>query len=1057
MRWHYILLFLFLCAAATPAAALNPVNVSVTSGKDWLIADGTDTAPITITVTDATNMPIPGADLAISFNTSAWSVRDPILKTDGSGSAQTLFLPTTKSGTAFITVSATVAGLTPGPVIGTLVQKIDAGTPYATRNSYPSVATVASTNNLTVSVTDKYGNPVTGLRLPNSVGFVTTSSGSGGFSDGMGNLVKTASVLLNGTGYATISYRLDTKAGDNFVMIAPPSPLGPSLIDITGIGDSQPYSIIQSVSPSGNPPYVMADGVSQATIDYYLYDEWGNPSTNQEIDITTSIGEEKTFTTNQNGHATILYGPKLDAGFYYITATAVNNESVKVAQTLQFVSGKPTSMLLTASPQTMASRDANPNMTAGVIAKVIDEKGNPVKGETVDFRIEKSDSTPYPRTQDPAIGSGGVTTTAVGAPIPIITDVDGQAILTFYPGAFPTSGQAGWNANAQGTVIVNATWVGKDATVTQLINLSYKNYPFLSVYTDVNPKTVQVGGAVDVSVQLKGDGWAMWPLPIDVVLCTDRSATMLYNQSIDAFGNLVDESPNDRMVDAMNAANAFVSKTTPGKDRIGLVSFGDPPYSIALLYPTGNTGYDKNISGVAFRAGNDYVCSPNDCKDTPADRDSTDDIAYVNAHYPGHGAKGKNYNALNVETGVALEAPLTYDQTQIKNAINSMVPAGGTPMRGALYWSVKQIINDPAIVAHQRDGSVRAIVLLTDGKWATGGDPQGTENSPTSPSIKSYPELGTLGTGSVITWAKSNGIKIFTIALVGSPNSTTDAPNIAELQAYADKTGGKAYVANSGLDLNRIYSDIAGELREEASINTHVALDFTNVQVNASSQPGNQVFEYMYLSPNKSTYVVPPLGLPYVRDDTANWTNNQMFTFDPGNITVNQVWRVNFTLRVLTGGNIKVLSSNTSKVTFVGSPNSVDIPDTFITAIPAGTEMGPQNIPFTIHFENPPRTNPDSDKQIASMIWDVTYGGKDTSISQQIWVAPLYSEAYQYVDTIVTPRAQDMVTYNMAISNLKPGQYKVKVIGHVNDANDASDIATINIPEDIPVAQIRIQ
>ena len=42
MRWHCILLFLFLCAAASPAAALNPVNVGVTASKAWIIADGTD-------------------------------------------------------------------------------------------------------------------------------------------------------------------------------------------------------------------------------------------------------------------------------------------------------------------------------------------------------------------------------------------------------------------------------------------------------------------------------------------------------------------------------------------------------------------------------------------------------------------------------------------------------------------------------------------------------------------------------------------------------------------------------------------------------------------------------------------------------------------------------------------------------------------------------------------------------------------------------------------------------------------------------------------------------
>ena len=1057
MRWHCIILFLFLCAAVAPAAALHQVNVDVATSKDWVIADGTDSSLIIITVTDGVKKPIAGADLVITIDKSTWNVRDPILKTDGSGNAQTLFLPTTKSGTATITVSVTVAG-TPVPVTATLVQKIDAGTPYASWRSYPSVATVASTHNITVGVVDRYGNPVTSKRLANSVGFVTTSSGSGGFPDGMANLVKTASVLLNDTGFATIPFRLDTKAGDNFVMITPPSPLTTSLIAITGIGDSIPYSIIQSVSPPGNPPYVMADGVAQASIDYYLYDEWGNPSTDQKILITTSAGEEKTFTTNQDGRATIIYGPKLSAGFYFITATAVENQSVKVFQALQFVSGSPKDMLLTASPQTMASGDVNPNMVGNIIAKVIDEKGNPVKGETVDFRIESSDSAPYPRAKDgdPEIEYGGVRTKDIGARIPIITDGDGQAILNFYPGAFPKNGEIGWNANAQGKVTVSATWVGKEAPVVRSIALSYKNYPFLSVYTDVIPKTVQVGGAVDISVRLKGDGWALQPKPIDVVLCTDRSATMLNNESINSDGRLVVESPNDRMVDAMNAANAFVGQTM-GQDRIGLVSFGDPAGGFAVLYDTGNPTRDPYKSPFAWRAGRDFLCvEGGKCKDNAGYHDITDDKIYVNAHYGGHGTTGKDYRISGVSLGYYVESPLTYDKTQITNAINSMVPAGGTLTRRALYNSVKQIVNNP------RDGAVRAIILLSDGKWNVGGDPRGIITSPFS--VESYPEvppgpMGTPGTGSVITWAKNNGIKVFTIALVGTDMS--DQPNVAEFQAYADETGGKAYVANSGLDLKQIYIDIAGALREEASIDTHVALDFTNVEVNAPQiLPGKDVFDYMYIGPDRSTYIVPPLPADQkpAFNDKANWDLYQKFTFDPGTIKINEEWRVNFTLITKVEGNIKVLSSKTSNVKFTGTEGSIDIPDTFITAIPPGKEKGPEGIVFTINFEDPPRTNPDSDKKIASLIWDVHYEGKDTSISQQIWVAPIYSEAYQYKDTLPPlPRAADWDSYNMVISDLRPGQYKVKVIGHVSDANDASDIAIITIPEDVPNAQIRIQ
>jgi hypothetical protein len=1058
MRWPYILVFLLLCAVISPAVANDPVNLGATLSKDWIIADGIDTSTLTITVTDGVNKPIAGADILISVEKAPWNVRDTALKTDSTGTAQTLFLPTTQSGTATITVSASVPNnaFIPGP--RTLTQKIDAGTPYVWKASYPSVGSVASFQNISVRISDRNGNPVTSLRLPNAVGFVTTGSGSGGFLDREGNLAKSVSVALNDTGYASTTLRLDTKAGDNYVMIRPPVPLIQTLITIEGIGNGIPYSIIQSVSPPGNPPYIMANLEDQATIDYYLYDEWGNPSTDQEIFITTSAGEDLTFSTNQEGRASLTYGPKQTAGLYTIVATAVENKTVSVVQTLQFVSGDPTDMILTASPQTMPSRDVNKGIVGRVIAKVIDEKGNPVKGETVTFQMEKSVSDPSQRTWEPAIEYGGSWTNKTGVSIPIKTDVDGLAVLNFYPGAFPLLGEPHYNANSQGTVKISAAWGAKKGAVVRTIDLSYKNYPFLSVYTDVIPRTVQVGNRVDVSVRLKGDGWALQPKPIDVILLTDRSATMLYNSSVST-GRYVEELPgkptlNDRMVDAMRAGVTFVEETRGKEDRIGVVSFGSPPGGIAALYDTGQVD-TKYISIWGYRAGRDFKCNATEtCRETILYKDTSDDGRYVDAHYPGHTKKGKDYRVNGVEWPVYVESPFLYvttDKTRITNAINSMVPSGGTNMRQALYEGVRMFLDDPG----KRAGSVKAIILLSDGRWNVGGDPTGVDQSIFT--ATTYPEISSMkGPGSVVTWAKDNNIKIFTIALLGS--DPDDQPNLEQLRAYADETGGEDYVAASGLELGEIYRRIAGELREEASIDTKVTLDFENIEVNNQIAAGGSVLSYVPI-PDRSTYIVPPAPLPPEwRDDSAVWGVTQKLNFDPGTIKVNQEWRMNVTFQPNTEGNIKVLSSQTSKVTFVGTVGSVDIPDTFITAIPVGTERGPQGISFAIHFADPARRNEESDTKIASLRWKIDYDvkGRDPSISQQIWVAPIYSEAYQYKETIVTPRGEDTVDYNLVISDLRPGLYKVKVIGHVSDANDASDIATFNIPEDLPDAKIKI-
>jgi hypothetical protein len=1047
-----------------------PQNVVITSSKDWIVANGADSALLTIAVTDGGNNPVSGADLVLSAS-APWQLQDSALKTDGSGKAQTLFLPTTKGGTAVIAASASVQGLTVTSVTATQFQNIDAGpsTPYSMKPVYPGTATVGSSITIAVQVTDKYKNPVTSRRVPTNVTFLTTTNGTGAFLDEMGNRLKGISVPLNETGWAAATFQTATQEGDNYVGIIPPAPLLSLLIDVMGIGDSIPFSIAQSVSPAGNPPFVPADKNSRATIDYYLFDQWGNPSANQGIQIVTSVGENKIFYTNGEGRASILYGPKVTAGYYSLTATAVENSSVSISQTLRFGSMDPTDMLLTASPQTMASLDVNPNMAAGVIAKVIDPNGNPVKGQNVTFRIENSDNATFVETQPPAIGSGGINTTVVGDPKQATTDENGQAILDYYPGAFPKPKEPGYNQTATGTTTISASWEGPNGTVIRSVNLTYKNYPFISVYTEVNPRTVKVGDLVDVSVRLKGDGWALQPKPIDVILCTDRSTSMLYNESIVGGILAPDESPNDRMVDAMNAADTFVDQTNPDRDRIGVISFGSPAnQGVARLFNASSTsittlylGAEKN----AWRAGRDYNCKVGHQCDDSKDRDNlTDKSAFIMNTYLGHGLTGRVYasNPSDPSTAwVHVESPLTNNKTSLKQAIHSIVPAGGTPTRQAIYDSVNQIINDKGVP----QDAVKAIILLTDGAWTAPGDPEGIITSPLS--VKSYSGVpsgpGGDGTGSVIDYANNSGVKIYTIGLFGQDS---DTPNAAALQRYADKTGGTYHRASDSTQLSQIYTEIAGQLKEQASVNTTVALDLSALEVSNHTSPlaGDRVFNYTYQQMH-STLVdtgnntIPHFnGYPVTFDNTTDWNNGQKFNFSAGTIQLNQTWMVNFTLMTLAEGNIRIFNATTSKVTFEGVGGEVGIPDTYVTAISSGTEKGPEGIYCSIN--NLRRTNPISEMQIAWLAWSREYNGHDSrNITYSVWLSS-YSNAFGEKDSFDKGAGVDSIDYPLIISDLQPGTYTVKVRGNpdAGDARDCwSDPYQLTIPGPTVTPQILIQ
>ncbi len=90
--------------------------------------------------------------------------------------------------------------------------------------------------------------------------------------------------------------------------------------------------------------------------------------------------------------------------------------------------------------------------------------------------------------------------------------------------------------------------------------------PVLKPFTSVYPQTVNVSNTVDVLIQLKGDGWALQPNPIDVVLCNDDPGVcftiiLMVSLMIEWSMQLVRQNFNSQM--------------SAIRDRVGLVSFGD--------------------------------------------------------------------------------------------------------------------------------------------------------------------------------------------------------------------------------------------------------------------------------------------------------------------------------------------------------------------------------------------------------------------------------------------------------------------------------------------------
>ena len=70
---------------------------------------------------------------------------------------------------------------------------------------------------------------------------------------------------------------------------------------------------------------------------------------------------------------------------------------------------------------------------------------------------------------------------------------------------------------------MTATW---NAYSPPPVTIEWKNFPYLSVSLNATPQHVSVNDTVDVSINVKGDGYMMGTRPITVMLDMDASSSL---------------------------------------------------------------------------------------------------------------------------------------------------------------------------------------------------------------------------------------------------------------------------------------------------------------------------------------------------------------------------------------------------------------------------------------------------------------------------------------------------------------------------------------------------
>ncbi|MDN7025480.1 VWA domain-containing protein, partial [Methanoculleus sp. FWC-SCC1] len=499
------------------------------------------------------------------------------------------------------------------------------------------------------------------------------------------------------------------------------------------------------------------------------------------------------------------------------------------------------------------------------------------------------------------------------------------------------------------------------------------NYPYLSVETSVSPETVAVNGTIDTTIRLRGDGWALQPDPIDVVLVIDRSGSMRYT----------DVSPS-RLGAAQSAALTFIDQMSSVRDRVGLVSFSSSTTrdddltcsfetvksDINSLSPNGATQLRRAIYEAILMEQEQGRAEAVKAVVVLTDGDWNYDGSPI-----GH---GKGYPANSSWAYTFSGSSLEPDHYRYYDGL------GGT-LKWKYTWGGNYL-------------------YCTDGEWTN---------------------------QNMSRFADANGVKLYTITFAYNPSTTVRDT----MRVLANATGGFYEHATDGTQLTDIYRRIAGELKVEAGVNTTMDVCFENVEVNGTPKNGADVFDYVYAedySTRICSYRTYPNGTTvdmfpeYTRSDAQNWTGeNPVLHFDVGTVRLNQTWETTFRLKVLADGNINVFGSG-STIIFNDGTDTLDLPDLFITAIPdlnnTGVETG------SLDIANLRCTGSGPYLDFLPLAWDLTYTGAD-EVTEDIycqndgvsWIYAASKTPEMAGGTTITEN------YLLDVRHLPPGTYTVRV------------------------------
>ncbi len=1011
-------LLLFLCIAVAGSAALTAGEIEVSLDTPHIIA-GDSGGTIDVTVTnDSVNV------TSVTFE-DLNSLGSLTVTSDSTEPYQTVF-SSTKAGIAPIGITIGYKdGATTSSTYFEYNVTVIPSYPYGYLNiTYDEIVPVNASTDITVRMKDQYGNVIndkTGTTIEFWIG------------DGDQPVIQNFSK----DGDCTVTFNASKIAHTVLIGIYPVD-CGKSLdriIDIEVVSLDDPSTIeFKKIETAPDEPYPVEFHCLAGTTYYFdvgiiVTDIHGNPIANYPVEFSTTLGGIQTIITGNDGIAHAKVGPQKTIGDVEITAKVEGLPAI--TKMLTFTGGEGEGFKISVNPADLPSYEVNPDVKAAIVARVHNAMGTGVEGQDVSFKITPNSITKNKEDlpmQDPVILSTN----------PVKTDADGYAIAYLRAGAFPDHNSPDYYDSAMGNCNVTATW-GESSQISPVI--SWRNYPYLRVETNVSDTVVAPGEKIDVSIYLIGDGYDFANhKPIDVVLCLDRGEDMLMDEV----------KGRDRMLAARSAAmrlvrgNGSIDDLSPKEDRVALLTYGDPstnetvfPYGTAnILTVPGNYNWAATVG------------------DDAGQINDTDDRDYVRDYY-----HGNNVTRYTNYTSEDIPLTSTTDWTDLETALDLVVPINQlktgeatAPLRLGLKASI-DLLKDS-------NSAVKAIVVLMQNNYCYYGNPIPKASDPV---LKVEPWDHTIAQGTneyypfdglsaeqqnMARYAADKGIKIFVIYYPQSKASKVPAV----VETLANTTGGEYYIANSEEELNIAFDDARKKLLRDAGLETQVHLSFAEVPENFS-----------YTSTELLTY------RPNTTIDFFNWTNNPYnatsqedrlegyaksvdqtdswigldgspgtLDFAVGNVSLKQTWMTKFSFTVnesiseplnfsLFGGNSKITFQNNdgTEIEQVLSPIT-------ITVIPGLAPEALFNATIEVYNFTPAKS---SDELFSDFSWKINYTGA-FPMDEQFYIRNLDSDdtSWKKIGSITVPNTASSDKLSLFIGDLENGLYEARIRVSTADA-----------------------